>query len=466
MKHVARRATQRKIAIQAPTGRIDHSGGKPQNYASKEHSDNTTKRSVRKRKLTNKPTSISQPDSRPNGLPTPYSNYSSIPGTNPVKKLVLPHLQFGETVETRHFTISKPPNTYDHEEHNERREQPSLDWQRRWQIHKLHKYNRQTTTKKDYPQWYIDNPTDYKTPKRPLPESTSPETYIHDPDFNCDPFHNLQLYDRETLTFRQRECTPFEEYIKKTGMNISTEPRHRPKTVQPVPDYDQDVERVTEILVDDPTNRPKSILKNQESQITAPQSPPKDQPVNPIRAGILRSPTMDVAPDCQHENINCRITTEAVDLAQPTINMKTTPSKPTTRGIKRSLLLEPPHLNSQPEDEVEDTQPIMADETNMQPESRSGVANSTPQQDRPRSYLSEQTAEYPRQNHRVRGTPSLLSQNDRQSESEVENPRPIETATTNMQSGSPTGAGNDTPPQDEPQSYPTAQIAEYLTRTP
>ena len=108
----------------------------------------------------------------------------------------------------------------------------------------------------------------------------------------------------------------------------------------------------------------------------------------------------------------------------------------------------------------------MADETNMQPESQSGVANSTPQQDKSRSYPSEQTAEYPRQNKRARGTPSPLSQNDRQSESEVEDPRPTETATTNMQSGSPTGAGNDTPPQDEPQSYPTAQIAEYLTRDP
>ena len=167
--------------------------------------------------------------------------------------------------------------------------------------------------------------------------------YINDPDFNCDPYHNPQIYDRETLTFRQKECTPFGEYIKKTGMNISTEPRHRPKTVQPVPDYDQDVERVTEILVDIPTNRPTSILKNQGSQITTPQSPSKDQPVNPVRAGIIQSPTMDVAPDChQHENITCRTTTEAVDPVQPTINKKTTPSKPTTRRIKRSLLLEPP----------------------------------------------------------------------------------------------------------------------------
>ena len=87
-------------------------------------------------------------------------------------------------------------------------------------------------------------------------------------------------------------------------MNISTEPRHRPKNVQPVPEYDQDAERVTEILVDDSANRPKSILKNQGPPTTAPQSPPKDQPVNTIRAGILRSPTMDVAPDChQMQNL-------------------------------------------------------------------------------------------------------------------------------------------------------------------
>ena len=35
-----------------------------------------------------------------------------------------------------------------------------------------------------------------------------------------------------------------------------------------------------------------------------------------------------------------------------------------------------------------------------------------------------------------------------------------------MQSGSLTGAVYDTQPQDEPQSYLTAQIAEYLTRDP
>ena len=144
-------------------------------------------------------------------------------------------------------------------------------------------------------------------------------------------------------------------------MNISTEPRHRPKTVQPIPDYDQDAEHVTEILVDITQNNIKSILNNQGSYTTAPKSPPKDQPTNPIRAGIIRSLTMNVAPDChQHRDIPDRTTTAAVDLAPPTINTETTISKPKTKRIKRSLLLEPsvrnetqlspPILNSRPRD--------------------------------------------------------------------------------------------------------------------
>ena len=390
----------------------------------------------------------------------------------------MPHLRFGETVETRQYTTSEPPNPYDYEKNTERHEEPSLDWQRRWQIHKLNKYNRQNTAKKDYPQWYLDNPTAYNTPKRPLPESTSPETYFHDSDFNCDPYYNPQLYDKTTLTFKQQECTPFEEYIRKTGMNISTEPRYRSKTVQPIPDYNQDVEHVTEILVDISQNNVKSILKNQGSYTMAPHSPPKDQPRNPIRAGIIRSPTMDVAPDShQHRNLTDRTTIEAVDLALPTPNSETNISKPKTKRIKRSLLLEPSvqHetqfsptiLNSQLEDEIDTDRHIIADATNMQSEFPAGTANGTPQQDVPKSYLPKQTAEYQRNNKspvREINVPTSLS--SRQTENEVEDPRPLNPAATKTQSGSPTGVVNDTPPQDEPQSYPLAQIVEYLTRDP
>ena len=182
-------------------------------------------------------------------------------------------------------------------------------------------------------------------------------------------------------------------------MNISTEPRYRSKTVQPIPDYNQDVEHVTEILVDISQNNAKPILKKQgtntqETGTTAPHSPPKDQPINPIRAGIIRSPTMDVAPDShQHRNLTDRTTIEAVDLTSPTPNSETNFSKPKTKRIKRSLLLEPSVqyetqlsptiLNSQLEDEIDTDRHIITDATNMQSEFPSGAANGTPQQDVP-----------------------------------------------------------------------------------
>ena len=186
---------------------------------------------------------------------------------------------------------------------------------------------------------------------------------------------------------------------------------------------------------------------------------------------------MDIAPDLHlNKNTTDRPTTEAVDPLSTPMTTQTIISKPQTRRNKRSLLLEPlsydetlispSFLNSQSEDEVEDTQPIMTDEANMQSESQPGVANGTPQQDEPRSFPSDQTAEYLRQNHTDRGTPIPLSRNDRQTENEVEDPRPTETATTNMRAESPSGDVIDTPTQEEPQSYPMAQIAEYLRQDP
>ena len=187
---------------------------------------------------------------------------------------------------------------------------------------------------------------------------------------------------------------------------------------------------------------------------------------------------MDVAPDShQHRNLTDRTTIEAVDLTSPTPNSETNFSKPKTKRIKRSLLLEPSVqyetqlsptiLNIQLEDEIDTDRHIIADAPNMQSEFPSGAANGTPQQDVPKSYLPEQTAEYQRNNKSpVRETNVPTSLSSRQTGNEVEDPRPLNPATTNTQSGSPTGVANDTPPQDEPQSYPLAQIAEYLTRDP
>ena len=169
-----------------------------------------------------------------------------------------------------------------------------------------------------------------------------------------------------------------------------------------------------------------------------------------------------------------RPTTEAVDPPNTTTNTEKIISKPQTRRIKRSLLLEtvsynetlisPSFSNSQPGNEVDDPRHITTEVTNMQPEFPPGVANDTPQQDESRSYPTYQASEYPSKNHTDRGTLHPLSSLDRQSENEVEEPRPTETATTNKRAESRSGEVNDTPTQDEPQSYPKAQIAEYIDK--
>ena len=73
----------------------------------------------------------------------------------------------------------------------------SIDWQRRWLIRRLIKFNKNTLDKLPYPDWYTQNPTHYNSTRRPLLPSNTPETYIYDPDFQCDPYYNETLYDTE-----------------------------------------------------------------------------------------------------------------------------------------------------------------------------------------------------------------------------------------------------------------------------
>ena len=183
-------------------------------------------------------------------------------------------------------------------------------------------------------------------------------------------------------------------------------------------------------------NRTKSILKNQASHATAPQSPPKDHPINPIRAGTVRSPTMNVAPDChQHETTTGRTTTEAVDLAQPTINTETTLSKPKTKRIKRSLLLEPPPRSASPKMRSRTPDPLRLTQLTCsciltrccKRHTTTGRNSVLPR--RPDCRLPEPKSPKP--------TFTTLSSSTRQSGSEAENPPSITTAATNVQSEYP-----------------------------
>ena len=124
-----------------------------------------------------------------------------------------------------------------------------------------------------------------------------------------------------------------------------------------------------------------------------------------------------------------------------------------------------PILNSQPRDEIDTNRHIMADEPKMQSESQPGVTNGTRQQDEPRSYPPEQTAEYPRNNNTVKGISVPLPLSSRQTEVEVEDPRPYNSAATNTQSESSSGAVTDTPTQDEPQPLPMLRLRNNSRKT-
>ena len=98
--------------------------------------------------------------------------------------------------------------------------EPSTDWQQRWFIRRLTKLNKSTIDKLPYPEWYQENPQLYNSTRRPLPPSSTPLTYIHDPDYDCDPYHNLDLYDQVTLTFKETINVPFHDFVKMTNMNL------------------------------------------------------------------------------------------------------------------------------------------------------------------------------------------------------------------------------------------------------
>ena len=130
----------------------------------------------------------------------------------------------------------------------------------------------------------MERPTAYNNTKRLLEVSTIRETYIPDTDFNCDPNNNPQIFDITTQIFKHRENTPFEEYIRLTGMIISTDHRKQKEAAQLFLEYIQDAERITEIRVDHTNPKSKSILKTKEPKLpiaqyhTIADQRPRNQP--------------------------------------------------------------------------------------------------------------------------------------------------------------------------------------------
>ena len=177
--------------------------------------------------------------------------------------------------------------------------EPSTDWQRRWLIRRLIKFNKSTIDKLQYPAWYLENPQMYNSTRRPLPPSSTPDTYFHDPDYGCDPYHNPDLYDQTTLTFKETINVPFHEFAKKTNMNLDTTKRRIDDNNdhQPVPHADEQ-ETELQVIVSPPEYPLKPIIKKLVSNSTTNRSPIRvPAPTNEIRASMTSSPSSPQSPE-------------------------------------------------------------------------------------------------------------------------------------------------------------------------
>ena len=140
--------------------------------------------------------------------------------------------------------------------------EPSTDWQRRWLIRCLIKFNKSTLDKLKYQEWFLGNPQLYNSTRRPLPPSSTPDTYIHDPDYGCDAYHNPDLYDQATLTFKETINVPFHEFVKKTKMNLNiTKRRTEDNGDHPSVPHADEQELELEVIVSPPPYPLKPILK-------------------------------------------------------------------------------------------------------------------------------------------------------------------------------------------------------------
>ena len=134
-------------------------------------------------------------------IPTNKISEQPVPTTSSqAKKLKAPRLRFGETVDGRAYTIEDPPNRYEEDFMTECYEEPTQDWQRRWNIGMTLRHNaRHPEDPTPLLPWIKQSPDNYATLKRPLPESETDRTYVYDTDYRCDPWDEPTIYDTNKL---------------------------------------------------------------------------------------------------------------------------------------------------------------------------------------------------------------------------------------------------------------------------
>ena len=138
------------------------------------------------------------------------------------------------TVDARAYTIEDPPNRYEEDFFTECNEEPTQDWQRRWNVGVILRHNaRHTEDPAPLPQWITVSPDNYATLKRPLPESKTERIYIYDKDYRCDSWDEPTIYDTNKLSFKIQVPNPQAQSTEIT--NLPSPPSPILKKTTPFP---------------------------------------------------------------------------------------------------------------------------------------------------------------------------------------------------------------------------------------
>ena len=211
---------------------------------------------------------------------SPSQRTRSANTVHPSKKLKSPRLRFGEEVDARAYTIEDPPNRYE-DFFIECNEEPTQDWQRRWNVGMILRHNaRHPEDPTPQLQWITEWADSYATLKRPLPESKTERIYIYDMYYRENPWDEPTIYVTNKLSFRIQDPNPQAQPTE--TINLPSPPSPIPKKTTPSP-------TVPVTITSTPINAENIICiedktiwaqqeREQRGKTDSPASPPKTAP--------------------------------------------------------------------------------------------------------------------------------------------------------------------------------------------